>query len=136
MKTILETYEQAKTTKHEDGVRFRCHDCGEVKPIQRSGGTGYASFPDPDGEHLVCYACADKRQAADLITENRFTGYVSCDGRSLTTWSGGTLGRIFLGSLHPWSRERRYLSATDIHGQRWHGTGAPGMWCDLRKCKH
>jgi hypothetical protein len=135
MKTIIETPAQAKETRHIEGVQFRCHDCHEVKPVQHSGGTGYARCNDPDGEHLVCYACADKRQTADLITHKKFTAYISGDGHRLTTWTGGNLGRVFLGERHPWSRERHYLTARDVHGQRWHGTGAPGMWASLTKCK-
>jgi hypothetical protein len=135
MKTILETPAQAASARHTEGVSFRCHDCGEVKPVQTSGGTGYARCTDPDGEHLVCYACTDKRQTAELLTRDTFTGYISGDGRNLTTWTGGILGRISFGSRHPWSRERYYVRAYDVHGQSWHGTGANSMWCNLRKCK-
>lgn len=131
MKTILETPAQAKETRHVPGVFFRCHDCHAVKPVQTSGGTGYAYINDA----LICYACADKREAADLLTADRFTGYVSGDGRHLTTWTGGKLGTLSLGAFHPWSRDRQYVRAHDLHGQSWHGTGAPSMWCNLRKCK-
>ncbi len=132
---IIETPSQAKETRHVDGVLFRCHDCQTVKPVQTKGGTGYALYTEPGGECLVCYDCADKRQTAELLTSDRFTGYVSGDGRSLTTWTEGRLGSVSLGSRHPWSRDRFYLRAYDVHGQAWHGTGAPGMWCNLRKCK-
>ena len=133
---ILETPAQASNAKHGGNVSFRCYDCREVKPTGGNGcGTGYARFTDPDGECLICYACADTRQTADLLTQDKFFGYVSSDSHNLTTWTGGVLGRIFFGKRHPWSRERYFVSARDVHGQRWHGTGAPGMWCNLRKCK-
>lgn len=133
MKAIITTPEQSRATRHRKGVCFQCCDCKRVLPVQTSGGTGYACCDD--NRHLVCYACADERQRADLAKVDRFTGYVSGDGRRLTTWSGGDLGSVSMGELHPWSRERRYLRAYDCHGQVWSGTGAPGMWCNLRKCK-
>ena len=134
--TILETPTQAKETRHGENVSFRCHDCGKVKPTGGHGcGTGYARCNDPDGEHLVCYACTDKRETADLLTHDKFTAYVSSDGCNLTTWTGGKLGTVSFGERHPWSRERNYLRAYDVHRQSWHGTGAPGMYCNLRRCK-
>lgn len=133
MKTILKTPAQASETRHAEGVQFRCHDCSEVKPVQTNGGTGYAVCDE--GKHLVCYACADKRETADMLTSDRFTAYVSPDGRSITTWTGGKLGTVSFGGRHPWSRERHYITARDVHGQHWHGTGAQGMYCNLRKCK-
>lgn len=96
-------------------------------------GTGYAITPDGV---RICYDCADKEQVADLLARDRVTVYVSGDGGSITAWSGGRLGRVsWWGDLHPCSRERRYLNVVDIHGQRWHGAGAKGMYCNLRKSK-
>jgi hypothetical protein len=138
---ILKTSKQASKTRHVEGVCFLCHDCKQTLPVQASGGTGYAHCKDPDGrERLVCYPCTDKRTREDLKTATRFFAYVSSDGRRLTTWNGGDLGAVYLGEPHPWSRgpradRRRYLSAVDCHGTRWHGTGAPGMYATLRRCK-
>lgn len=131
--TTLKTSKQSRATRHAEGVTFECCDCGEVKPVQTSGGTGYAVIPDTG--RLCCYACTDKRERADLLTAEKIVRYVSSNGRALQTWSGGSLGQVYFGERHPWSRERHYITAIDCHGQRWHGTGAPGMWASLRKCK-
>jgi|688.fasta_scaffold30353_18 hypothetical protein len=132
MKTILRNSTESRATRHDETVSFECCDCHTVKPVQTSGGTGYACLPDGG---LCCYPCTDVRERADLLTRDKVCQYVSGDGKRLTTWTGGDLGRVSLGERHPWSRERFYVSATDCHGQRWHGTGAPGMWANLKKCK-
>lgn len=132
MKTILRNSTESRATRHTENVSFECCDCHQVSPVQLSGGTGYACLP---GGGLCCYPCADKRARADLLTETRACHYVSGDGLRLTTWTGGDLGRVYMGRLHPWSLDRRYISATDCHGQHWHGTGSPGMWASLKKCK-
>lgn len=132
---------QTKQTTHGP-----CHDCGaeihtpESTVKTGSGATGYAILHDPEGAK-ICYACADTRERDAMLTENRFIAYVSRDWSILTTWTGGKLGTVTrVGSVHPFSRhsfdgERHYISATDVHGQKWRGTGAPGMYARLRKCK-
>lgn len=140
------TYHTASGPRHDgwqfvvrDGKKI-CHacdskrilDCGHHPSPHSHITTGAARMPDG---REVCYDCADASERERLKTETRFCAYVSSDGERLTTWSGGDLGRVSLGTRHHWSRERRYLSATDCHGNRWHGTGAAGMWATLRKCK-
>lgn len=136
-----------KNGPRDDGWRFVvrdgrkiCHacdsarvlDCGHHPSPHHPTTTGTAHTADG---REICYACADQEQREDMKTATAFCAYVSSDGRRLTTWTGGDLGRVHMGSRHPWSRERHYLSATDCHGTRWHGTGAPGMWASLRRCK-
>ncbi len=106
-------------------------DCGH-EPTPDGLGSGYARTADG---RTMCYLCADELQRLEMATVDRFTAYVSSDGRTLTTWSGGVLGRCTLAGRHPWSSERQYLRATDVHGNRWHGTGAPGMYACLRRAK-
>lgn len=104
--------------------------------------------PSPHGEHTTGYGTDDagKRRCYDCCTAqdverlkqcgpgDRFTGYISGDFRNWINWPGGKLGRvIYTGKLHPWSRERRYLSVIDVHGNLWHGTGAEDMWSTLRR---
>ncbi len=110
----------------------RILSCGHNPSPHEHFTTGAATLPDG---REICYECADKRERADLLTHDKFTAYVSSDGLRLTTWTGGILGRVDFGAHHPWSRERHYLRAYDCHGQAWHGTGAEGMYCNLRKCK-
>lgn len=111
---------------------LRILDCGHHPSPHQPFTTGTAHTRDG---REICYDCADRETREEMKTARTFCAYVSSDGRRLTTWSGETLGTAHLGSRHPWSRKRRYLSATDCHGTRWHGTGAPGMYATLRRCK-
>ena len=115
----------------------RVLDCGHHPSPHESFTTGTAHTRDG---REICYTCADQETREDMTTATRFCAYVSSDGHRLQTWSGGDLGAVYLGDPHPWSKgpradRRRYLSATDCHGTRWHGTGAPGMYATLRRCK-
>lgn len=108
---------------------FKCSTCLQSHPVQSSGGTGYALFYD----RKICYSCADILDRARLLIKDHLTAYVSCDGKALTTWSGGKLGRVDFGEKHPWSPSRHYISVVDIHGQRWFGTGGKGEYTNLKK---
>ena len=120
------------TTTTTEPDTFTCLDCKGTKITHHQGGTGYATLPDGG---KICYACSDKREIEHLKTATTFLGYVSSDGRNLTTWPGGILGTVSFGRLHHWSRERYHVRAYDLHGNAWHGTGARGMYCTLRRCK-
>jgi hypothetical protein len=133
---IFETHKQANENRHIYGeTYFRCSVCNDVKntPEELNGiGTGYAVQNDK----MICYSCADEIQREEMKTETHLFLYVSQDWKHITTWSGGTVGRIAkVGSLHSWSRERRYISAVDDHGNKWHGVGSNGMYCKIRKGK-
>lgn len=114
---------------------FRCDGCGEEVAFQTDGGTGYARTDD---NAMICYACADKRQAADMAahTSGPFYCYLSGDGRSVTTWTGGYLGRV----LHSNSNRSGWRGSEvwrfrvrDAAGREWNGRGAgPNMSCTLR----
>lgn len=135
---------QGWTAVLRDGRQI-CHACDSLRIL------ACGHHPSPHGVFTtgtahttdgreICYTCADQEEREALKTATRFCAYISCDGRRLTTWTGGDLGSVYLGSPHPWSSgpradRRRYLSATDCHGTRWHGTGAPGMYATLRRCK-
>lgn len=108
-------------------------DCGHMPTIPGHCGTGVALRADG---RTCCYVCADMYQAAAIASAepgDRTTAYVSSDGRSITSWSGGRLmGRVTFGKVHPWSQEVRYLTAVDGLGRTWSGTGSAGMLCSLR----
>jgi hypothetical protein len=53
---------------------FSCHQCGEVKPVQTSGGTGYAK--DNHG-NLYCYDCCALQDKAVMREQGRITLYVT-----------------------------------------------------------
>lgn len=113
-------------------------DCGHVESDHLPVTRGYGR--DVDGR-TWCYDCCT---AQDLETirgakpgDRCNVGlYLSCDGTKVTNWPGRTLmGRVWIGRLHPWSRERHYVSAIDELGRTWSGTAAPGMWASLRLTK-
>ena len=115
----------------------RVLDCGHHPSPHEPFTTGAAHTSDG---REICYTCADREEREAMKTAVRFCAYVSSDGRRLTTWPGGDLGSVTLGNLHPWSSgpradRRCYLSVIDCHGNRWRGTGAPGMYATLRRCK-
>ena len=138
---ILETGTQAATARHEAGVSFRCMTCKAVKPVGTSGGTGYARPRGCDG--LLCYGCADLAQIADLKDRSKpFSAYVSSDGHSITTWTGGHLMRVTRSRACRLTRQSYTHSrnsfasfhAVDVHGGHWHGRGSPGICINLRPC--
>lgn len=125
-----------------DGRRI-CHDCDNLRTLDCghhpsphhpfTTGTAHTA----DGRE-ICHNCADQGTREEMKTATRISAYVSSDGHRLTTWTRGDLGQVFFGARHPRSNrynDRRYISATDCHGNRWHGTGAPGMYATLRRCK-
>ena len=114
---------------HHETEPMSAADCGHNtsgRAIDQSGAT-------------LCYRCADERTRAEVLASaigDRVTLYVNTDGTSITTWSGGTvMPRVVWGRPHPWSRERSYLAARDTAGRWWSGTGADGMWTNLRLTK-
>jgi hypothetical protein len=116
-----------------------CADC--ATDITHGCGTGYATFNT--GEK-VCYSCADKRQSAQIVAANpgdKFQAYVSSDGKKITTWTGGELMRVCRwGNKHAWSGRgfygpRHYINAIDSNGRMWYGTGAKGMYANIKLSK-
>lgn len=59
---------------------FVCADCKVVKPVQREGGTGYASLPDGS---RICYQCCAVRDAELMRTDGKAVLYLSVDHDSL-----------------------------------------------------
>ena len=124
-------------------------DCGHTipdLPPGHVGATGYATWHQgTPHEEKICYACADERTRASLLSSNRVMGYLHREGGPgtwiVTTWTGGKLGRVaeMLPRNNNFMRrgEKLYsLRVVDVHGQRWYGTGqGEGMYCRLRKNK-
>lgn len=76
-------------------------DCGHAPQPTYYAGTdkvlfsGYATLPDSGRK--VCPDCADdmhRAQLAALKPGGRFYGYLSSDGRRVTSWTGGELARV------------------------------------------
>jgi hypothetical protein len=109
-------------------------DCGhEPTEDGRTFTTGRATLPD--GRH-VCYDCADAWQREELRTVRSFTAYLTDEGRTISTWSGGTLGRVVQSGTGSagYCGTATYVQVVDCHGQRWHGRGpGVGMYIRLRR---
>lgn len=130
-------------------------DCGHTytgPALGESGGSGYARLRDaqyvPTIDHelpadsTICYSCADACQIRELDDgRNDIYAYVSGDGESVTTWTGGELMHItwMSGSdqrVTPTGGryERFYVDAVDVWGQHWRGVGSGrGMSIRMRR---
>jgi hypothetical protein len=117
---------------------YACARCGATFPELAGNGvtTGYATLRD-SGER-ICYACADAQQRADMLTADKYGVYLSSDGKTLTTWTGGELARV----------TSETTSRTGFHGTKlthiravgagakWYGKGAGrGMCLTIHRAK-
>ncbi len=120
-----------------------CAECRAVCPPPE-GGTGASGYAVRKDSEKICYACADKHEREQLKDRSRpFVGYLSGDGASVTTWTGGKLMTVtesrpcrltrqsFTHSRHSF----RSVRARDIHGGMWCGRGSPSIAIKLRPVK-
>lgn len=108
-------------------------DCGHVLSRVDTSMAGYGR--DHDG-HTHCYTCCHVRDLERMDATGELTGYLSCDGRTVTNWPGGVLAFV----THEWETPaggfcgRTKITrvwARDTHGRMWHGRG-PGRGMYLR----
>lgn len=118
----------------------RILSCGHSPTPDSAPGTGYAYESATD--RTLCYACSDaseRERMAALPVGGSVLAYASGDGRTLTTWTGGTLARVTGHSVartgwHGSEVHRWWAVSPD--GARWHGANAGhGMCINLRKLK-
>lgn len=111
-------------------------DCGHAVVVEGMA-SGYAVDQD---DRTMCYGCADSAEAARMATADRFDAYVSGDGRTITTWSGGVLARVT--SMTEWQGrtpsggryDMAHVVARDADGATWSGRGpGAGMYVRLRR---
>lgn len=117
--------------------------CGHPATPQEPGSisTGYGTKSNGD---KVCLSCAFKFEQSAFWRATRYTGYVSSDGTTFTTWTGGVLAIMDWG----WSTQdgqvrhtptggeykRYHWTAHDNDGGQWYGdNGGPGMVVTMRK---
>lgn len=113
-------------------------DCGHR--VEHDGiGTGYAIWPNG---LTSCYTCSDARQREELArrTSEPYTGYVSGDGKTFTTWTGGKLGRIVYENKGR-RGERYHYQVRTPDGRLWWGRnggmfGGRGCALTIRPYKH
>jgi len=120
---------------------LRVLPCGHHPSPHSPCFTGTARLPD--GREICC-ACVDDMQREDLRdTSKPFDAYLSCDGKTVTTWTGGQLMRVTQSwpcalTRQSWIHSRssyKSIRAIDCHGQAWHGRGSAGTLIRLRACK-
>ena len=117
-------------------------DCGHPPTPQPAGSgcTGYAMHSGTG--RTSCYPCADaweREQFRACETGALWFGYVSSDGRTVTTWTGATLARI----VRTWETREGFggktlrIWARDEWGRWWGGRGPTdsGTYVRLRLLK-
>ncbi len=110
---------------------FTCADCAQTMPVQREGGTGYATTRDGA---KVCYACCGEmdRKAVRDAKPGAFGAvafYATDDGRKVSNWPGSLAtradatnwqrGGAFYGVKERrvyWRAEGRRMSGTEYAG--------------------
>lgn len=122
------------TAKHG----FHCSRCTGNFPFREGLVPGYAVRRGSD--EFTCYPCADAGQREELKARSGPIGaYVSGDATTITTWTGGELGRIVRSSrsrsgFH--GSQQLHVRVRDVHGALWYGTGAgAGVFITLRPMK-
>jgi len=114
-----------------------CHDCRQAihAPAPGAFTTGYARLGNG---WRICYPCADKRQRRELEASRQFCAYLSSDGRTVTTWTGGTLARVTAETpcRHNMAGTMYAIHGVPPEGTEFHGRGlGRGMLLRLRRCR-
>ncbi len=133
-------------------VTFTCCKCGKTKPVQTSGGTGYAGSE----YHKVCYDCCAIEDKEYMLKEGKITLYLTGgighdkDGRKMVsaTWFGETHVSNWPGILkftvehirlgyHNFARYRYDVWFKGPDGFEWHGVqyGDNTQICHCKRTK-
>jgi hypothetical protein len=110
-------------------------DCCGAACIPTGCGVGYGETPD--GRRL-CYPCCEQWQRLEFSAADRFSAYVSGDGKAVTTWTGGKLAIVAGMSRHRGGFGGEYFTVQAVapNGARWYGRGGgAGMYVNLRRAK-
>jgi hypothetical protein len=108
-------------------------DCGHV-PTPTPHTTGVAETPSG---FRMCYPCSERWERSAMANANEYFGYISSDGKHLTTWTGGKLARVVTET-----NSRTGFHRSEIHnyrfvddaGVRWYGKNAGrGMSIRVRR---
>lgn len=86
---------------------FVCYECGEIKPVNPEGGTGYGLDPE---DHKICYACCGKKDRERMERGKPMCLYLSRNNKS-----SGSQAQI-------WDRIHHTTTADMV----WHITNWPG----------
>lgn len=128
---------------------FLCDECEIAKPLQKSGGTGYAGTSE---SKIICYECCAIRDRADMIATGKATLYLSMPSSQLVcNWprmvGRGTVGN-WPGTLkfntgpirvgrHTVAGRRYDVYFSGPDGHEWHGVqyGDNTQICHCRRLK-
>ncbi len=144
-----------KARKIKPDEQFRCADCGfeGLAFPPEGGGSNYLVRRN---RQKICKDCAEKEDRVKIAAgADRIFGYLECGslrprqecgiergpGTAFQGVHGRTLGHVCrVGKVVPRTRygpygTRNYVRVVMFDGSLWHGTGANGMWCSLRRSK-
>lgn len=133
--TIIETFAQSRSVRHEDGVSFRCGRCGEVKPVNVGGvSTGYGWEAISPDSKPICFECCGHLDRERMAGTGRATLYL--DDGWVTNWPGTLKLRVRSARTgkHNLAGKRVDVWFTDEAGARWHGVQY-GRWTQICHCK-
>lgn len=124
---------------------MKCDNCGQEIKNHDGIGTGYALVSSPgQKEEKHCYDCCHAAEIKAMKDRSGlFTAYLSCDGKSVTSWPGGILGQVIssretahaFGRRHSINGKRLTINVKDVHGELWHGKGYAGVYIHLYPMK-
>ena len=119
---------------------FTCVRCGEEKPINTSGGTGYAG----DIGNPTCYSCCADLDRESMIETGKATLYLACEPASKAFDNGRPFtpatinkghGRSRKGTVSNWPGTLAFSASVDYSRHniaRWrydaHFIGPDGFW--------
>lgn len=115
-------------------------DCGHAATPD---GLASGKATDPRTGHTMCYPCANQHEAGAMSQAERYTAYLSGDGKRITTWTGGTLATVVSYGISsplctPSGGEyrREYVRAKTPDGTLWYGTKSDQVGAiNLRRLK-
>lgn len=110
-----------------------CQDCGETF-VADGFLTGYG---ERDGKKY-CYKCCNAHELREFSKAEKYSCYISTDGKTITTWPGGRLARVVSLSMHAGGFGGEYATVRAVadDGTEWHGRGGgPGCYVNLRRSR-
>jgi len=135
---IIETQEQARQTRHVEGVSFRCSDCGEVKPVHHgriTTGYGYDEY-----DNIVCFECCGKRDAATMRETGKATLYLTSDKGEyfVSNWPSTLKLSAYVRRGRHNIAGKRYDAWFWFENTKWYGVtyGDNTQICHCKRLKH
>ncbi len=100
--------------------------------------TGYGTTRDGKRH---CYTCCQRMDIETMDREGKILGYLSADGRKVTTWTGEPLLTVTQSSQSSaggfcYGTTITHVCAVDGKGRRWYGRGpGEGMYIRMTRAK-